>query len=210
MEKYTDWYIFVFRLKNMSKAEETRAYIIEKTAHIFNKKGFEGTSLSDMTSATGLTKGSIYGNFANKDEVALEVFDFNLRKIDHVIRSEMSKYKTAREKLLVYPNAFNDFLKFPFPEGGCPILNTATEADDTHPALKKKASQAIQHWKNKIMQLIEVGITAKEFKNTVDVEAKALTLIAAIEGAIMITKLTGKMNYMNAIMKSVKQIIEDL
>ncbi len=88
MEKYTDWYIFVFRLKNMSKAEETRAYIIEKTAHIFNKKGFEGTSLSDMTSATGLTKGSIYGNFANKDEVALEVFDFNLRKIDHVIRSE--------------------------------------------------------------------------------------------------------------------------
>ena len=59
----------------MSKAEKTRQFIIEKTAPIFNKKGFAGTSLSDMTEATGLTKGSIYGNFADKDEVAMAAFD---------------------------------------------------------------------------------------------------------------------------------------
>ncbi len=194
----------------MSKAEQTRAFIIEKTAPIFNTKGFEGTSLSDMTSATGLTKGSIYGNFANKDEVALEVFDFNLSKIEKIIRSEMSKHKTAREKLLVYIHVYDDFLKHPFPEGGCPILNTAVESDDTHPALKKKASEAIQNWKKKIMQLIESGMAGKEFNQSVDAEAKALTIIAAIEGAIMITKLTGKLQYRNAILQSVKQIIEEL
>ena len=47
----------------MSKAKRTKWYIIEKTAEIFNKKGFSGTSLTDLTSATQLTKGSIYGNF---------------------------------------------------------------------------------------------------------------------------------------------------
>ena len=31
-------------------------------------KGYTGTSLSDIVDATGLTKGAIYGNFANKDE----------------------------------------------------------------------------------------------------------------------------------------------
>ena len=61
--------------KFMNKAERTRQYIIEKTAPIFNKKGYAGTSLSDMTGATGLTKGSIYGNFNDKDEVALAAFD---------------------------------------------------------------------------------------------------------------------------------------
>jgi TetR/AcrR family transcriptional regulator, transcriptional repressor for nem operon len=194
----------------MSKAEQTRKYIIEKTAPIFNRKGFEGTSLSDMSAATGLTKGSIYGNFANKDEVALEVFDYNLSKIENIIRSEMSKCNTAKDKLMVYVNVYDDFLKHPFPEGGCPILNTATECDDTHPALKKKASQALQNWKVKIMQLIESGIAGKEFKKINQVEAKALTIIASIEGAIMITQLTGKINYRNAIMASVKQIIEEL
>ncbi len=194
----------------MSKAEQTRAFIIEKTAPIFNTKGYEGTSMTDITTATGLTKGSIYGNFSNKDEVALEVFDYNLAKIENIIRSEMSRYETAREKLMAYVNVYDDFMKHPFPIGGCPVLNTATESDDTHPALKKKANQALHNWKNKIMDLIETGIAAKEFKKTTHAEAKALTIIATIEGAVMITKLTGKLNYRNAIMLSVKEIIDNL
>ena len=39
----------------MNKAEKTRQFIVEKTAPIFNMKGDAGTSLSDMTEATGLT-----------------------------------------------------------------------------------------------------------------------------------------------------------
>src|SRR5882672_1742060 len=108
----------------MSKAEQTREFIIAKTASIFNTKGFEGTSLSDLTKATGLTKGSIYGNFANKDEVALAVFDYNLEKVQRIINTEISKHKTAKDKLLVYVNVYDNFLKHPFPDGGCPIMNT--------------------------------------------------------------------------------------
>jgi AcrR family transcriptional regulator len=65
----------------MSKAEKTRQFIIEQTAELFNKKGYAGTSLSDITSATGLTKGSIYGNFENKDEVAKEVYLYNSKRL---------------------------------------------------------------------------------------------------------------------------------
>ena len=60
-----------------TKAERTRNFIIEKTAEIFNRKGYAGTSMSDITEATGLTKGSIYGNFENKEDVALAVFEYN-------------------------------------------------------------------------------------------------------------------------------------
>ncbi|MGC4099945.1 TetR/AcrR family transcriptional regulator [Ferruginibacter sp.] len=194
----------------MTKAEQTRAFIIEKTAPLFNTKGYEGTSMSDMTAATGLTKGSIYGNFANKDEVALAVFDHNLQKVENIIRSEMAQYETAKEKLLVYIDVYENFLHYPFPEGGCPILNTAVEADDTHPALKKKAAAAINGWKNKIVQLIEKGVEAKEFCKGVDAEQTAITMIAAIEGAIMLAKLTGKLHYRSAVMQHVKNMINNL
>src|SRR5579871_3308737 len=139
----------------MNKAERTRKLIIEKTAPIFNVKGYAGTSLSDMTDATGLTKGSIYGNFSNKDEVALAAFDHNLQKIGQIIQREMDKQATVREKLLVYTHVYENFLSFPFPQGGCPILNTAIEADDTHPALKKRVAEAILSWKNRIIALLE-------------------------------------------------------
>lgn len=64
-----------------TKAERTKAFIIEKTSSVFNQKGVVGTSLSDITEATGLTKGAIYGNFADKEEVALAAFEYNVDKV---------------------------------------------------------------------------------------------------------------------------------
>jgi TetR/AcrR family transcriptional repressor of nem operon len=58
----------------MTKAEKTKAFIIERSAPLFNSKGYSGTSMNDLMDITGLTKGSIYGNFENKDEVALAAF----------------------------------------------------------------------------------------------------------------------------------------
>ena len=194
----------------MKKAEKTKQFIIEKTAPLFNTKGYAGTSLNDMTDATGLTKGSIYGNFANKDEVALAAFDHNLKKIDDIVRQEMGKQGSIREKLLVYVDVYDNFLKFPFPAGGCPILNTAIESDDTHQLLKERANEAILSWKARIVGLIEKGIKAKEFSPAVDAAEVAITMIAMIEGAIMITKLTGKLAYRNAVMRAVKKMIIEL
>jgi TetR/AcrR family transcriptional repressor of nem operon len=194
----------------MSKAERTRQLIIEKTASIFNTKGFAGTSISDMTEATGLTKGSIYGNFANKDEVALAVFDHNLQKLRSIIREEMAKHSTARGQLLAYIKIYDNFLKYPFPVGGCPIMNTAVEADDTHPALKSRVNDAILTWKDQIIGLIKKGLTNKEFRPGINQEQTALTIIAMIEGAILITKATGKLNYRTAIMDAVETLIKGL
>jgi hypothetical protein len=94
--------------------------------------------------------------------------------------------------------------------GGCPVLNTAVEADDTHPLLKKKANEAFLAWKDRLTLLIEEGIRAKEFKASIDPEQIALTIIAMIEGGIMIAKLSGKPAYRNAIMLSMKKMIDEL
>ncbi|MCE7064523.1 TetR/AcrR family transcriptional regulator [Dyadobacter sp. CY326] len=194
----------------MNKAEKTRQFIIEKTAPIFNVKGYSGTSINDMISATGLTKGSIYGNFRNKDEVALAAFDFNLKQMFSAVQAEMATRKTVKEKLLVYVEIYENFLTYPFPEGGCPILNTSVEADDTHPELRAKAAEAIFTWKTKIENLIKKGVADNELSAALDPDEVAITLIALVEGGIMISKVTGKLQYRRAIMKAVKKMIEAL
>ena len=93
------------------------------------------------------------------------------------------KRETAKDKLLAYVDIYDNFMSLPFPDGGCPIINTASESDDTHPGLKKKATNAINNWKNKITQLLEKGIQAKEFNKNINVEKIALTMIASIEGS---------------------------
>jgi len=188
----------------MNKAEKTKSFIIEKTATLFNTKGFAGTSLNDITEATGLTKGSVYGNFKNKDEVALAVFEFNTKKMQSLFNSEIDKKKSYKEKLLVYPEIYKNSFTQLFTAGGCPILNTAIESDDTHPQLKEVAKNAFIYWKDSITYLIEKGIEHQEFSPETNPEEAALTILAMIEGAVMITKLTGKLNYLTALMNSLK------
>ena len=197
--------------KTLSKAERTRQFIIETTAPIFNTKGYEGTSMSDLTEATGLTKGSIYGNFENKEDVALAAFDYNHSLIRKVIADKIDQAKTYHDKLLVYSTVYHSFTrKNGLVKGGCPILNTAIEADDTNPQLRQKAAAAVTNWKNKIIALIEAGVAAGEFKTGIDYTQTALSIIALIEGGVMIAKVTQTPDDLDIVLKTVARVVDEL
>ena len=194
----------------LGKSEQTRAFIIEKTAPLFNTKGYAGTSISDVTEATGLTKGSVYGNFENKDEVALAAFDHNWKQVNSVLSAEIAKRSSITEKLLAYGVVYSDFSAYHLPLGGCPLLNTATEADDTHPELKKKVVKALHAWKKNLAGLIEKGKEVKEFKKSTNAEQAALTIIALIEGCILITRVTGNKTYRSMLIDALTQYIHSM
>jgi AcrR family transcriptional regulator len=195
----------------LSKADRTRQFIIETTADIFNMKGYAGTSMSDITEATGLTKGSIYGNFGNKEDVALAVFDYNYAKVSGVIQQRIRAAKTYHDKLMVYAQVYDQFTRSSlFPQGGCPILNTAVEADDTNSLLKDRAAQAIQKWRRGVQNLIQAGVDAGEFREGLDIPRLALSIIAMLEGGIMISKVTNSQSCLDKIMNTVELMINEM
>lgn len=196
--------------ENLSKAEKTRQFIIEKTAPVFNAKGYAGTSLNDLTQATGLTKGSIYGNFENKDEVALAAFDYNSERVNLYMKGKILATENSIERLLAYPHVYRDFLKIPFLKPGCPILNTSTEADDTHPLLREKAADALAFWKKSIENQVKRGIERKEIKPGTNPSQIAIIIISLIEGAIMQAKVTGKSTELKVAMDFLEELINDL
>lgn len=196
--------------KTLSKAERTRTFIIESTAEIFNKKGYAGTSLSDLTEATGLTKGSIYGNFENKEEVALAAFDYNCSRISQITQQQIDKADTYHEKLIVYASVYKKVGRDKVNHGGCPILNTATEADDTNDLLKDRAAKAVLKWVRNVTELIEKGITAGEFRADVNIKQTALSIVALIEGGVMISRVTGDFANLDTVLKTVELLIRQM
>ncbi len=178
----------------LSKSDRTKQYIIEKTAPVFNTKGFAGTSINDLNLATGLSKGSIYGNFENKDEVALAVFDYNFNKVTQLIKDKILMYENAIDRLLVYPEFYKKLFEIDFLTAGCPILNTAIEADDTHPALNEKVAKALNFWRNSIENQILRGIERNEISKDVNVSEVSVVMVAIIEGTIMQAKVNKKIN----------------
>lgn len=174
---------------SFTKSERTRQYIIEKAAPLFNKKGYADTSMMDIAAVTGFTKGAIYGNFENKDELAICVFEHNLAFIQGGLRTATRQHTNAIDKLFAMTNYYRSAFEQVAAKGGCAILNAAIEADDNMPALKLKVKASILAWKREICKTIELGKTQKCISMSVLPEKYAVLFIALIEGGIMLAKI---------------------
>jgi TetR/AcrR family transcriptional regulator, transcriptional repressor for nem operon len=192
----------------MGKAERTREFIIAKTAPLFNKKGYAGTSLTDMTDATGLTKGSIYGNFEDKDAVALAAFDHNMAGLIEQVRTLQASERSAAGKLHAFINIYRNGLNAPVLADGCPIVNTGSEADDTHPGLKNKAIDALARWHKSISAIIQQGKMQGEFNADVNANEFASLMIAMIEGGFTLSKISGDGSYLDQSVSQLEQLMK--
>ena len=175
----------------MSKSEETKNYIIEQAAPIFNMHGYKGTTMSQLTKAIDMTKGAIYGNFKDKDEIAIAAFDYNFAEISKKIRNVVLSKENACEKLIAYANFYLDEFAIISRKGGCPILNAAIDSDNVHLPLKERVVQVIEDWTNSISRIVYSGIKRKQINKNTKPEQFASLFVSLIEGGMMLSKVTG-------------------
>ncbi|MBN1533303.1 MAG: TetR/AcrR family transcriptional regulator [Spirochaetes bacterium] len=192
----------------MGKSEITKQFIIEKAAPIFNKSGYAGTSISDITKAIGLTKGAVYGNFSNKDDIALEALEYNFREIYNDITGVLRKVTSICDRLKTFARYYRDNFDAIDAMGGCPILNAAIDSDDGNPHLRKKVQSLLKVWETSLIRIVEKGIERKEINPDTDARAFASLFISLMEGGIMLNKSTGKKTYLDNAVAHIETIVD--
>ncbi len=173
----------------MSKGEQTRERILASSAQLFNRQGYFGASLADIMRETGLEKGGIYNHFSSKEQLALESFDYAYGLIQERVRQALSGKFNAIERLLAIVSVFQGIVEDPQVAGGCPILNTAIEADDANEVLRDRARSAMDNWRTTIHRIVNKGIERQQIRPGVDADEVASILISTLEGAIMLSNL---------------------
>ena len=171
----------------MTKGEQTRRKIVAAAAPIFNKRGYEGSSLSDLMEATGLKKGGIYRHFATKEELAAEAFDYTWEAAWDARWLHVDEKANGIEKLKQLVANFIDH-RSPV-AGGCPILNTAIDADDGNPVLRAHVAKALRTWMTRLQNIVEQAQERGETQHRVDPKAVATLIIASLEGARMMSRI---------------------
>ncbi|MEH2211214.1 TetR/AcrR family transcriptional regulator [Nostoc sp.] len=193
----------------MSKGEETKTRILEQAAELFNQQGYAGSSMSDIMRVTGLQKGGIYNHFQSKDDLALQAFDFAIARIKQHTRFALRSKHHAVERLQAIIGVFSSFAENPPIKGGCPLLNTAVESDDAHPALRERAQQAMNSWLHLICRIIETGIEKGEIRPEASADEIAIIIIATLEGGIMMSKLYGDSIHIHRVINHLNQYLEN-
>ena len=173
----------------MGKGELTRQRIIEEAAPIFNQRGFAGCSMQDVLDATGLEKGGVYRHFESKEELAAEAFQYAWARVAKARREGQDAIPGAVEKLKYSVRRFAETPGI-FP-GGCPLMNTAIDADDGNPVLRSLVCAAMKEWKARLASIVEDGIAGGEIRGEVQPRRVANMIIATLEGALMISRLEG-------------------
>jgi TetR/AcrR family transcriptional repressor of nem operon len=173
--------------KFMTKGEQTRRKIVEAAAPIFNQRGYEGSSLNDLMEATGLKKGGIYRHFSSKEELAAEAFDYTWEAAWKARLLHVDEKANGIEKLKQLIANFVDY-RSPV-AGGCPILNTAIDADDGNPVLRARVAKALRSWLTRLQSIVNQAKERRETRADVDPKAVATLIVASLEGALMMSRL---------------------
>lgn len=71
-----------------TKGEITKQKIIEDATRLFHRKGFGATSVNDLLNATGVTKGSLYFHYQDKEALGIAV----LRKETEIYKEIKSAF----------------------------------------------------------------------------------------------------------------------
>jgi TetR/AcrR family transcriptional repressor of nem operon len=173
------------------KGEQTRQEIIRRAAPLFNQKGYEGTALSDLMEATGLEKGGIYRHFDSKQELAGEAFDHAWKLVMDTRFEGIDDIPHTVDRLRQVLRNFSE-RRVGLVAGGCPLLNTAIEADDGNPEMRSKARQALHSWLNRLQSIVEEGQRKGEIRSEVDAAELATLIISTLEGSLMLSRLQRK------------------
>lgn len=194
----------------MRKSERTRAHIVAVTAALFNTRGYDGTSLAELCRATGLTKGALYGNFASKEELAEAVFRYSIERMRAHGRQFLAGAASNHQKLNALLGFFSRFvLDTPVP-GGCPLLNTAVEADDHRTSMKQATAAELEKSVADIELLLNRGKKHGEFRKNFNSRRMAMRFFCSIEGAIMLSRVSSSEEAMKAVVTGVRETLDGL
>ncbi|TWI97624.1 TetR family transcriptional regulator [Mucilaginibacter frigoritolerans] len=187
----------------------TSDFILQKVAPIFNRQGYAGTSLSDLTKATGLTKGAIYFNFKNKEALAVKAFKLNVKKVIAPIGLHLAQHDNAIEKLkalTIYHRTYYDVIAG---IGGCPILNVCTDANNTNETLFNAVKIISKRLENDLIRIIQNGIDDDEIRADVNAAVYGKNIYAMIEGSIFLAFTHLDRTYIDNMMDMIDLLIDE-
>ncbi|MFI5754763.1 ScbR family autoregulator-binding transcription factor [Streptomyces sp. NPDC051569] len=82
------------------RAETTRRFLLEAAAHLFDERGYAGTSISDISARSGRTSGAIYFHYASKENLALAIVEEHFGTWPQLIERYRSPGHPALERMV--------------------------------------------------------------------------------------------------------------
>ncbi|HVG23405.1 MAG TPA: TetR/AcrR family transcriptional regulator [Thermoanaerobaculia bacterium] len=162
---------------------------LRKAMDTFWTKGFEATSITDLTDAMGIGRSSLYASFGDKDAVFSRAMDLYLREVSaervRILRAAGSARQGVRDFFAHHIRVATD----PRTPVGCLVVNTALELDGVAEAAAERLTSRSKIVDQAMRELLERAQAAGEIGRATDVRALALMLVAVSYGIHVMARM---------------------
>lgn len=187
----------------------TRDAIVEAATRLIQVKGYKATSLDDVLRETGVGKGSFYHFFRSKEELGHAILDmivqhFIAQTVDPCFSESavkpMTQIRCFLDRVVAAQRAGNCV-------GGCPLGNLASELSDVHEGFRSRLAEVFSAWRSRLARALEQAQQRGEARGECRPDAVAHFVVASLEGAILMTKVTKDIRVMEQCVEELKRYL---
>lgn len=175
---------------NEETKQERKSLITKHAFKIFSEKGYSQTTVDDIVSSSGVSKGGIYTYFKSKEEIFLAIAEERLNNRKQLIEA-FNANMTSKEKITKYISWILDWvideknmlqLKFTFE------FWSVTSRND---AIKNLATERYTQISKDLYKLLEEGVQRGEFKRNLDIESTCYIILSSTDAIGFYTGIMG-------------------
>ncbi|MGB9597682.1 MAG: TetR/AcrR family transcriptional regulator [Candidatus Poribacteria bacterium] len=185
------------------KDNEKRKRILESAIKVFAKTGYSDARIQDVAKEAGVSHGTVYIYFENKDALFMSIFQEILGELIRYISSEIQKEKNAEDKLrriismqldIIEENPdLTKLILIEFPRSGNFLNDSNTDA--------------LSRYIDLISDVLKQGINEGIFSMGMRTEITATMIYAGIQGIATRWILDGMDYSLKTIEKSIADIL---
>ncbi|WP_371668508.1 TetR/AcrR family transcriptional regulator [Streptomyces sp. NBC_00289] len=164
------------------RAEQTRATIITAAADLFDRHGYESTSLSDIVDHAQVTKGALYFHFAAKEDLAHAIMELQAKTSRRLATEMDARGCSSLEALMRITFGIARLsVEGPIPRAG---LRLATGGVEVRPPLRHPFTE----WLDIASRRLIGAVKESDLHPDTDVEAVAHSLICFFVGTRVVSR----------------------
>ena len=160
----------------------------DKAIEVFWKKGYEATSMSDLTQAMQINKGSLYNAFGSKKAL----FDRALARYDQNNRAaKLEKLRKSPDAVAAITGLFDSLIEDARQDPrnlGCFVVNTAQDLPNQPPEVAEVVKGSLDDIERFFAEMIERGKKAGQSPATIGPEETAQALLSMLVGLRLLSR----------------------
>ena len=190
----------------MATQVTTKDQILDVASRLISVKGYHCTSLDDVLRESDVGKGNFYYYFKSKEELGYAILDRIVQGfIERTLGPSLGDPSLSPlERIHRFFDRILESQRQRNCVGGCPMGNLAAELSDVHEGFRQRLAEVFTLWRESLSRALSQAQARGELSDRAEPARVAHFVVAALEGAILMTKVTKDIGVMKQCIAELK------